>query len=110
MSVALSSMLLTRAIVPRAKAGKLLPIRWTRFGGKFQETAYNKAWRFGATEHRVSKFQKLGELIQQISADPHSAVVRGAIAYATNGNDILRRASDGRFGEAGRESALLGRT
>jgi hypothetical protein len=81
-----------RVTVLRAKAGKLLTKRWTRFGGKLQETAYDKAWRFTATEHRVSNVRTLGELIQKISADPHSAVVRGAIADGANRSDLLRRA------------------
>jgi hypothetical protein len=75
-----------------AKGGKLLTKRWTLFEDKLQETAYDRAWRFSATEHPVRDIAELGELIRQISADPQAAVVRGAIANGANRNDMLRRA------------------
>jgi hypothetical protein len=78
--------------VLRAMDGRLLTKLWTRVGDKLLETAYDKAWRFIATEHRVSNVRDLGEFIQNISADPHSAIVRGMIADGANPNNILRRA------------------
>jgi hypothetical protein len=49
--------------VLRQKGGMLLTKGRTRFGGKLQETAYDKNSRVGATEHRVRDIRKLGELI-----------------------------------------------
>jgi hypothetical protein len=96
--------------VRRQKAGTLLTKGRTQFGGKFQETPYDRASHFGATEHRVWDIRKRGELLQQISADLRSVVLRGPIVDAANRNDMLRRASEGRLGDAGREAAVMGRT
>jgi len=76
----------------RAKGGRLLTKRWTLSEGRLQETSYDKAWRFSATEHPVCNLRELGQLIRQISADPQAAPVRGAIADGANRNDMLRRA------------------
>src|SRR6516162_5431027 len=76
----------------RAKGGKLLTKRWTRFEGKLQETSYDRAKRFSATEHPVGNIHELGELIRRIAADARAAVVRAAIAEGVNRNDMLRRA------------------
>jgi hypothetical protein len=79
-------------IVLRAKAGKLLTKRWALFEGKLQETAHDRAWRFSATEHFVKGVREADELTFKISANPHSAVVRRAIAEGANRKDMLRRA------------------
>ena len=54
--------------VLRANGG-LLTKRWTRREGKFQESGYDKAYRFSATEHPVSNVHQLGELICQVSTE-----------------------------------------
>jgi hypothetical protein len=56
--------------VLRVKGGKLLTKRWTRFEGTDREISYDRAWRFSATEHRVSNVRTLGEFIHAISLLP----------------------------------------
>jgi hypothetical protein len=78
--------------VLRAKGGRVLTKRWRRVRGRLQEESYDNAQRFCGTEHPVTNIHDFGELIQQTSADPQLAIVRGVIADGVDRNDMLRRA------------------